>query len=73
MAKKRPYEHKKAQKKNKEENPRCAICGTTENVQSHHLFEYSFGGTADPNNFVTLCHFHHVAVHNGEISLIKIL
>jgi 5-methylcytosine-specific restriction endonuclease McrA len=70
---KRPPEHIKAQKKNRKENPRCAICGTTENVQSHHLIEYCIGGSADANNFVTLCEFHHNAVHNGEITLIEIL
>ena len=70
---KRPKEHTKAQKENRKQNPRCVICGETENVESHHLFEYAFGGTADLNNLVTLCHEHHMAVHNGEISLITIL
>lgn len=73
MAKKRPKEHRDAQKQNRIENPCCAICGTSENVQSHHLFEYSCGGTADPDNFVTLCAYHHQCVHEGKISLIRIL
>lgn len=70
---KRPKEHKDAQKQNRIENPRCAICGTTENCQSHHICEYAIGGTADPDNFVTLCDYHHQKVHDGEISLIEIL
>lgn len=67
---KRPTEHVTAQRIFKEENCHCAICGTTENLETHHLREYSFGGSANPENFVTLCHFHHVAVHQGKITII---
>lgn len=73
MSKKRPKEHRDAQKQNKIENPRCAICGRSDNVQSHHLIEYSCGGSYALNNFVTLCDYHHDKVHKGEISLIEIL
>lgn len=67
---KRPSEHTNAQQKFRKQNCRCAICGTTKDTETHHLIDYSFGGSANPENFITLCHKHHVAAHRGEITII---
>lgn len=69
----RDPKHKNAQKKFRKKNDRCVVCGCSENLETHHLREYSFQGSCNPENFITLCHFHHDAVHKGEISIISIL
>lgn len=70
MAKQRDSVHVKAQKEGKvRDQYTCQICGSTENVEGHHLFDYAFSGAADPDNIITLCHRCHRAVHNGLIDL----
>ena len=41
---------------------RCHICGA-EGVEYHHIIPLSWGGTNDINNFLALCHEHHLMVH----------
>lgn len=48
----------------------CQVCGSTEGVQGHHVFDYQYGGAADVGNIVTLCHECHKKAHRGEINLI---
>ncbi len=47
----------------------CRICGATKNLHVHHITHWAHGGPTDPENLVTLCHRHHVLVHQGAIDV----
>ena len=47
----------------------CQVCGSRERLEGHHIVDYHFGGGADKNNIITLCHECHRKVHRGEIIL----
>lgn len=49
----------------------CQICGSTNHTEGHHLIDYSFGGAADTDNIITLCHECHTNVHKGIIDLFR--
>ncbi len=71
---KRPPKHVKAQRDYKKAvNCHCAICNSSTNLETHHLNEYAYQGSANPENFITLCHEHHRMVHDGEIDIIVML
>ena len=42
---------------------KCAICGTQENLQFHHLTPRSRGGNDHDHNILTLCVEHHALIH----------
>ena len=42
---------------------KCAICGTKENLQFHHLKPRSRGGDDHEHNIITLCVEHHAIIH----------
>lgn len=70
--KKRSYEHTKIQRQGKERDQyTCQICGSNERSEGHHIFDYFYGGAADKENIVTLCHDCHNKVHKGLIDLLK--
>lgn len=48
----------------------CQVCGTTHNIEAHHwkLFRSQAGEDTEAN-LVTMCHAHHMALHNGELSI----
>ena len=33
----------------------CALCGSTDNLEHHHVLPRSLGGTDDEDNLLTLC------------------
>lgn len=41
----------------------CKLCGTKDNLVSHHMLPISCGGTDDESNIVTLCKNCHSKVH----------
>ena len=43
----------------------CAVCGSTRQLEIHHVVKRSRGGSNEPMNLVCLCHLCHCAVH-GE-------
>ncbi|MCE5360555.1 MAG: RRXRR domain-containing protein [Acidithiobacillus sp.] len=47
----------------------CVVCGSSENLQDHHLRKRSSQGTDRVNNRVCLCADCHEAVHAGVIAL----
>ncbi|MBU2782324.1 HNH endonuclease [Acidithiobacillus caldus] len=47
----------------------CVVCGSSENLQDHHLRKRSRQGTDRVNNRVCLCADCHEAVHAGVIAL----
>ncbi len=69
----RDSKHCKAQKDGKVRDLyTCQICGSTDNVEGHHIIDYQFGGAADVDNIVTLCRECHKQVHRGKIDILKI-
>ena len=42
----------------------CVLCGSTENLEHHHVIPLSLGGSNEEDNIITLCAKHHVQVHN---------
>ncbi len=36
-------------------DPRCAACGTQDDLKYHHLVPHGMGGTDDETNLLTLC------------------
>lgn len=70
--KKRNGSHISAQRRGKERDLfTCQICGSKRHTEGHHLFDFAFGGAADVDNIITLCHGCHTNVHKGLIDLIK--
>lgn len=73
MSKNRSTAHKNAQRAGRErDGNRCQICGSRNQVEGHHIIDHRFGGAADTDNIISLCHKHHRDVHNGQIDLFKI-
>ena len=68
---KRGSDHTRAQRegRNRDENV-CQMCGSTIKPEGHHMFDYIFGGAANSDNIITLCHNCHKKVHAGSIDLI---
>lgn len=70
---KRESKHRAVQKKGRERDLfTCQICGSTDKVEGHHILSYQYGGPADIDNIISLCHECHVQVHNGKIAIMKI-
>lgn len=70
MGQKRSEEHRLAQQAGKRRDRyTCQICGSRENVEGHHVFEFSIGGAPHKDNIITLCHGCHEAVHKGKIDI----
>ena len=69
---KRSGAHLRAQKNGKiRDLYTCQICGSKENVEGHHILDYSFGGAPLTANIITLCHTCHERVHKGKIGLVN--
>ena len=64
--KKRSSEHTRIQRQGKERDKyTCQICGSKDRSEGHRIFDYAYGGAADRENIVTLCHDCHNKVHKG--------
>jgi len=48
---------------------KCVICGSTSNLEVHHVVPRSEGGTDIPDNLVTLYHSCHMKVHEKGIKV----
>ncbi len=44
-------------------------CCNTRYIDAHHIQHWANGGETKPRNLVSLCRFHHHAVHEGGISI----
>jgi 5-methylcytosine-specific restriction endonuclease McrA len=72
MSKNRPAKHLRAQNDGKVRDMNiCQICGSSEKIEGHHIIDYQYSGAADVDNIISLCHKHHLDVHNGLIDIIK--
>jgi hypothetical protein len=47
----------------KQRGRRCAICGSTDRVEMHHITPRAKGGQNNISNLLPLCHRHHQAMH----------
>ena len=45
----------------------CAVCGSTRQLEIHHVVKRSRGGSDDPHNLVCLCHLCHCAIHGERV------
>lgn len=69
---KRDSTHPKAQRAGKKRDLyTCQICGSTGHAEGHHIIDFIFGGAANKDNIITLCHDCHVNVHRGIINIFK--
>jgi hypothetical protein len=51
---------------------RCAACGTSKQVEAHHVTTRKTGGDDTEDNVMPLCHFHHMEWHQiGPVRLAK--
>lgn len=50
----------------KREGWQCAVCGSTRQLEIHHIVKRSRGGGNDPANLVCLCHICHSLVHGDR-------
>ncbi len=70
MTQVRESSHIKAQRKGKErDNYVCQNCGSTIEVQGHHIIDYQYGGSDSVDNIVTLCRECHKKAHHGRMDL----
>lgn len=70
----RPYEHIKVQKERRLlDLGICQLCTSTENLQAHHIWEYSKGGPALVEGLITVCmDCHQRMIHlDSRITLYK--
>lgn len=44
----------------------CAACGSTDNLQYHHLIPRSLGGSDNETNLITLCGGCHAKAHDSK-------
>jgi hypothetical protein len=47
-------------------------CANSRYMDAHHIHHWANGGETRPSNLVTLCRFHHRAVHEGGIRIEKL-
>jgi hypothetical protein len=47
-------------------------CANTRYMDAHHIEHWANGGETKPSNLVSLCRFHHRAVHEGGICIVRL-
>ena len=47
-------------------HPACSRCGSTKNLEAHHIVALKSGGSNELSNLITLCHGCHRAQHKGK-------
>jgi hypothetical protein len=47
-------------------------CANTRYMDAHHIDHWANGGETKPSNLVSLCRFHHRAVHEGGIRIVRL-
>lgn len=72
MARNRTSAHTRAQRAGRDRDGGiCQICGSKKQVEGHHIIDHQFGGSANVDNIIALCHKHHKDVHRGNIVIMK--
>ena len=62
---------RKREKQNSPHIKQCAFCGSTENLEEHHMIPLFLGGTNDDRNLIYLCKKCHREVSNYQHVLRK--
>lgn len=44
----------------------CAVCGSTRQLEIHHMIKRSRGGSNKPENLICLCHICHSLIHGDR-------
>jgi len=54
---------------------RCRVygCGSTNDLEVHHIIPRSSGGPDEEWNLILLCHYHHDLITNGKLSDLDML
>lgn len=47
-------------------------CANSRWIDAHHIKHWINGGETKPSNLVSLCHFHHRAVHEGGFTIVRL-
>jgi hypothetical protein len=55
--------------KSRDKNCRFPGCANSRCMDAHHIDHWANGGETKPSNLVSLCRFHHRAVHEGGIRI----
>jgi hypothetical protein len=58
--------------KSRDKSCRFPGCANTRYMDAHHIDHWANGGETKPSNLVSLCRFHHRAVHEGGIRIEKL-
>ncbi len=67
----RSSEHVNAQRKGRKRDRNvCQICGSPFHTEGHHLIDHQYGGAANKENIITLCHDCHQKAHKGLLDLL---
>lgn len=45
------------------------VCANARYIDAHHIHHWANGGETKPSNLVSLCRFHHRAVHEGGFGI----
>jgi 5-methylcytosine-specific restriction endonuclease McrA len=53
------------------DNGQCQVCGTSRDVECHHVVFRSHGGGHEPDNLTLLCAACHRLVHGGRLRVIR--
>lgn len=46
-------------------------CSQTRHLKAHHLVAWALGGPTDLDNLILLCQWHHTAVHEGGMRIVR--
>jgi len=69
---KRSAAHTRVQRAGKvRDNYICQSCGSSEQIEGHHILDHQYSGAADVDNIISLCHECHKELHRGKIDIIK--
>lgn len=47
----------------------CRVCGSTQDVDVHHIRFRSVGGGIDSSNLATICRLHHADLHGYRLAI----
>lgn len=48
----------------------CAVCGTKQQLELHHIVPLSMNGSNEIDNLMPLCHDHHMEIHHENSDLV---
>jgi len=50
----------------KRDKGKCALCGSKNGLECHHVLPRSRGGSGQPSNLIMLCKYHHYVKLHGQ-------